>query len=294
MSAVCTTGEEKECLLSIYQVLPGGGHCWHPPITGSVQRVKWSGQMVWCGKHCLGCYTGCLHCAMTGDMGDIEEALLKGWQPGWPFHAFTLGPTCHKPLTIIPTFLLHQTPYPPPPHSFRGSWPPALPRKQRTLRKHQFLLSSWALACVLSQPNSSCNWTPLFLLLSHCLSVNIYLFLISCFPSSLTFTSHPVTQLSLLYFQRPSLNYTFFPTNLYVHFLLQALLVNPWSLLFHHGLSLFFAQPTPFLLEFVLFTNWFLEAALWPEHGFLLPLDHLALIHLTSNYSASGMWQALF
>lgn len=173
------------------------------------------------------------------------------------FSVSTLGPACHQPLTIIPTFLLHQTPYPSPPLS------PASPRKQRTVRKPQFLLSSCALACILSQPDSSCNWNPLLLLLSHCLSVNIYLFFISCFPSSLTFTSHSVTQLSLLYFQRPSPNYTFFPTNLHVHFLLQALLVNPWSLLFHHGLSLFSAQPAPFLLEFALFTKWFLEAALW-------------------------------
>lgn len=190
------------------------------------------------------------------------------------FSVSMLGPACHKPLTIIPTFLLHQTPYPSPPPSLKDSGSPASSRKQRTVRKHQFLLSSCALACVLSQPDSSCNWTPLLLLLSHCLSVNIYLFFISYFPSTPTFTSHPVTQLSLLYFQRPSLNYTFFPINLYVYFLLQALLVNPWSLLFHHGLSLFSAQPTPFILEFVLFIKWSLEAALWaaktPEYGFLL------------------------
>lgn len=72
--------------------LPSPGPCYPEVDTVDTlplqaQRVKWSGQMVWCGKHCLGCYTGCLHCAVTGDMGDTEEALLKGWQPGWPFHA---------------------------------------------------------------------------------------------------------------------------------------------------------------------------------------------------------------
>ena len=98
-----------------------------------VQWVKWHGRVVWCGKHCISCYTGCLQRAMTSDMGHTEEALLRGWHSGWSFPTGSQPSMCpHQVLLIVGPWASFQS-QPPTISSFfpRGWLAPCFPRKTK-------------------------------------------------------------------------------------------------------------------------------------------------------------------